>query len=276
MIIHNAWKVDFNQSLDAFKENLLSVQILARLSLSSPRRPRIVFISSSSSVGPWGPTLEGDTTIPEKAIADFKAPLEFGYAESKFVAERLLDLAAIQHGLPVRIPRVGQIAGSTRTEDPSWPVSDLVVSMLKTSKSLNRIPADLPDVDWIPIDIMSKIVVEIALSRASDRDGGATYYNLVNRHPVVWNDFIPTLQHFCGPDAQVIPLGEWIEKLRAENGMDRRKLESMPALRSLSFFSMLQARGPVARYETLASQKASPTMAGLVPVDVDLMRLWLQ
>lgn len=276
LLIHNAWKVDFNHPLEAFRANLSSVRTLANLSLLSPRRPRIIFISSISSVGPWGPTLQEGRTIPEKAITKLNAPLEFGYAESKFVAERFLDIAASQHGLPVSILRIGQIAGSTWAEDQSWPVRDHVVSMLRTSKSLKSIPADLPDVDWIPIDVLSKSIVEIAFSRTRDPDGAAEYFNLVNWRPVPWNVFTPIVQDFCGPSAKIIPLAEWIQQLQTESGMDDGKLESMPALRLLYFFALLQARGPVAKYETYACRQASPTMGRLTPVTPDLMRLWLQ
>lgn len=36
-----------------------------------------------------------------------------GYSESKFVAERLLEKAAREVGVPILVYRVGQIAGST-------------------------------------------------------------------------------------------------------------------------------------------------------------------
>lgn len=276
VVIHNAWKVDFNQNFTAFKDNLSSVQALANLSLSSSRRPRVVFISSTSSVGPWGPAIQEGAIVHEKAVTESNAPLEMGYAESKYVAERLLDVAASQHGLPVSILRIGQVAGSTRMEDPQWLGRDLVVSMLKTSRSLGKVPADLPEVDWIPIDTLSKIVVEIVLRRNQDTQRSSSYYNLVNPCPVAWNVFVPTVLEFCGPNAKAVPLSEWVQTLRTENQMDAGQLGSMPALSLLYFFTLLEARGPVAKYETSASQQASPTMARLAPVDDNVMRLWLR
>ncbi|KAL9596318.1 MAG: hypothetical protein Q9219_005872 [cf. Caloplaca sp. 3 TL-2023] len=215
VIVHNAWMVDFNRSLEGFHESLSSIQTLINLSLSSPRRPQIIFISSTSSAGLWSPVLEECQSIKEEATTDFNAPLELGYAESKFVAERLLDVAATQHGLSASILRIGQIAGSTQKEDPPW--------------SLKCIPSDLPDVDWIPVDTLATIVTEIILSQAllqKGSDGGAEYFNIVNLHPRAWKNFIPTLQDFCGPDTEVVSLAEWVDRLPSANTTNWDECES--------------------------------------------------
>ncbi len=78
LIMHNAWKVDFNQSLSSFTDNIRSVQTLVDWSASSPRRPR-----SISSVGPWGPMYKEGSIVPEEPVADFDNALHMGYAESK-------------------------------------------------------------------------------------------------------------------------------------------------------------------------------------------------
>lgn len=52
IIIHNAWKVDFNHSLESYAPiHLQSVRILIDWSLHSIRQPSIIFVSSTSSVG---------------------------------------------------------------------------------------------------------------------------------------------------------------------------------------------------------------------------------
>lgn len=276
LIVHNAWKVDFNQPVGAFADNLRSVQSIANLSASSTRRPRIAFISSISSCGPWGPSIHKGTTIPEAAVNDLNAALDVGYGESKMISERLLDAAAGKQSIPVTVLRIGQIAGPTTPEQPMWPERDIVMAMMKTSRSIAMLPDDLPDVDWIPIDNLSRAVVDIAISTLQIKESIVSYFNLVNPTPVAWHEFLHPIKEFCGPDAQVVPLVEWIEKLQMLDRTDSQNLKSMPALRTLRFFSRLQQRGPVAKYSTAASQKASTTMSSLEPITTDLMRTWLQ
>ncbi|KAL8670629.1 MAG: hypothetical protein Q9168_004840 [Polycauliona sp. 1 TL-2023] len=279
LIIHNAWKVDFNQPVSAFTDNLRSVQTLANLSASTPRRPHIVFISSVSSCAAWRPSTQQqqDTFIPESAIEDLNAALELGYAESKLIAEQLLDTAARKQDIPVTILRVGQIAGPSRPSETSiWPERDAVVAMLKTSKSMAMIPNDIVDVDWIPIDKVSRAIIDIVIPLSQTDLSKASYFNLVNPTPVPWHNFLNPLKEFCGPDAQIVPHTQWIKKLQSFDPTDIQALKAIPALKILGFFAKLQQCGSTAKYSTAASVKASATMSNLEPITSEQMRMWLQ
>ena len=162
MIVHTAWKVDFNQNLSSFAENIQSIRTMIDWTIASARRPRILFLSSISSVGPWNPAYKNGTGIPEAPVEDLGAALSIGYSESKQISERLLDKAASESQVPVTILRVGQVGGARTASQSNWTQRELVPSMLKTSKSIGLIPADLPPVDWIPVDIFSKVVTELA------------------------------------------------------------------------------------------------------------------
>ncbi len=82
-IIHSAWKVNFNHSLESFEPvHVRGVRNLVDFQIQSPRRPRIVFISSVSSVSRW-PTLgDNKVPIPDEFITDFDAAQFMGYGES--------------------------------------------------------------------------------------------------------------------------------------------------------------------------------------------------
>ncbi|KAL8678453.1 MAG: hypothetical protein Q9186_005191 [Xanthomendoza sp. 1 TL-2023] len=276
LIIHNAWKVNFNEPLISFAENLRSVRTLANISATGSCRPHLVFISSISSCGPWGPSIEHGAEIPEAAVTNLDAALAFGYGESKMVAERLLDAASRRHGIRVSVLRIGQIAGPSEPDNSSWPDRDVVVAMLKTSKSIGLVPDNLPDVDWIPIDKISKIIVEISVSTRHDKHNSPEYFNIVNPYPVPWGRLLNPVERFCGSNARLVPLAEWLAMLQSIDNIDAQKRESMPALRTLRFFVKLDERGAVAKYHTSASQCASGTMALLEPVSVGLMDVWLQ
>lgn len=276
LIIHAAWKVDFNQSLSSFTDNIRSVQTLANWSAVSPRRPRLIFLSSISSVGPWNSHFAETSDIPEASVIDLGASLNIGYGESKQVAERLLDRAAAQYGAPVSILRVGQIGGPTASTHAKWTERELVPSMLKTSKAIGLIPTDLPPVDWIPVNVLSNIVAELAFHDLRNPSGSAKYYNVVNPSPVPWNDFFQCLKGYCGPSAKFVPLSEWVAKLETYKRTESAEISTKPALKMLNFFALMASRGPVARYQTAASEQASKTMGALQPVSQSLMQTWLE
>lgn len=275
LIMHNAWKVDFNQSLSSFSDNIQSVRTLIEWSASVPRRPRIVFISSISSVGSWGLLDKDRSVVPEAAVADFNAALPMGYAESKQVSERILDTGATQSNTPVTILRVGQICGSTIASDMPWAESDLVPCMLRTSKSVGLVPADLAPVDWIPIDKVTEIIFELSLHDLREQGKRPKYYNIVNPHPIAWSEFLGCIKDYCGHGAKAIPLSEWVQKLRTFDTTDTAELKAKPALKALNFLTFMVSRGPSAKYDMGASLQASKTMAALEPVNQAWMQTWL-
>ncbi|KAL8702786.1 MAG: hypothetical protein Q9201_004041 [Fulgogasparrea decipioides] len=276
LIVHAAWKVDFNQGLSSFADNIRSVCTLANWSILSPRRPRFVFISSVSSVGLWNSTFKPETGIPEEPIEDLNAALPLGYGESKYISERLLDHAANQSNAPITILRVGQIGSATTTTHAKWTERELVPSMLKTSKLIGLIPEDLPAVDWIPVDQVSKIVSELAFADLGDPSQTPRYYHVVNPNPVPWAAYLPLVKQHCGATSRVVPLAEWVQELRKMDITNPQTLNLYPALKMLNFISLLASSGPTLRYQTSASKRASKTMTELKPVDESLMRFWLE
>lgn len=109
IIIHNAWKVDFNHTISSFTPvHIRGVRNLIDWNLSSTRNPPIIFISSVSSIGSCKAT---DGPVPEVIIRNHDVAQAMGYAESKHVSECILSIASEKSGVPISILRVGQIAG---------------------------------------------------------------------------------------------------------------------------------------------------------------------
>jgi hypothetical protein len=85
-------------------------------------RPRIVFISSISSMGNWHTHASSSSKdqapqnaqrsliVPESIPSTASAAQHIGYAGSKAVAEQVLAFASTQHGIPTTILGVGQFA----------------------------------------------------------------------------------------------------------------------------------------------------------------------
>ena len=76
-------------------------------------------------------------TIEEKAV-DATSAVGMGYSESKWVAERLLELAASKTTLHTVSIRVGQISG---TSAGAWQRAEWFPSMIKSAVYLGYIPA---------------------------------------------------------------------------------------------------------------------------------------
>ncbi|KAL8968464.1 MAG: hypothetical protein Q9183_002448 [Haloplaca sp. 2 TL-2023] len=273
LIVHTAWKVDFNQSLASFADNIRSVCTLANAAITSSQRPRIVFVSSISSVGPWNSAYRQGPGIPEEPIEDLSAALSVGYGESKQIAERLLDRAAGESNLPVTILRVGYLGGAIDDVQAPWTGRELFPAILKACKLIGLVPTDLPPVDWIPVDKASKIVSEISFHDLGSSSPTKDYYHVVNPHPRPWLDFMPCLMKFCGQETKAVPLSEWVAHLRRLS--ERESISSVPSLKLLGFFSLMQSGGAVATYQTSAIVRASGTMFSLQPVDQTLMDHWL-
>ena len=150
-IIHNAWRVDFNITVDSFVDpHIKGLRHFIDFSLHSSHHAHIHFVSSVATVGGWNPDL--GPSVPEIPIEDCDAVLEQGYGESKHVSERICLAAARKAGVPVTIHRVGQIAGPT-SPGGQWNKQEWAPSAIATSISMGKVPNSMGEwgVDWIPV-----------------------------------------------------------------------------------------------------------------------------
>lgn len=86
MIIHNAWRLDFNLSLASFEPHIRGTRNLIDISLSSAHAVRFMFTSSVASAQGWDP-IRG--VFPEVVQLDAGVAVGGGYGEGKYVAERV-------------------------------------------------------------------------------------------------------------------------------------------------------------------------------------------
>ena len=274
IIIHNAWKVDFNHSLESFEPvHIQGIRNLIDWSIYSSRHPRIVFISSISSVGNWKRTHQ-DEPLPETLISDCRVAQEMGYGESKHVSECILNAASEQSGVPVSVLRVGQIAGPVSAAGV-WNRDEWFPSLIKTSQSLGYLPSYLPDADWIPVDLLASSILEIMGFAA--KTGRTSTYNLVNPQSTAWTSLLDTALKHLKPQVQVVELSEWIRELEQVNQNNPGELTEKPAAKILDFYRAFEDERGAGRVHcsTANAVAASKTMAKLEPVNKDWMELWL-
>ncbi|KAL9624366.1 MAG: hypothetical protein Q9160_001328 [Pyrenula sp. 1 TL-2023] len=269
VLVHNAWKVDFNQSLSSYADNLQSVRTLVDLSLKAGRKNRFVFISSISSCGPWGPTHTViGSQVPEAPVGNLDAAIaDMGYGESKQAAENMLHRASEQSGLPITVIRPGQIAAPSQPSKEGWPGQELIPGIVQTSKSLDMVPFDYHEVDSVPIDHLSSIVLELVISdlEATPKQL-VSYYNVVHPRPTPWLEIARSIQQFCGQATKLVSIAQWTARLKDLNSQGSTDFQRLPALKTLRFFETFAQRGPVARYDRARALAASRTMASMDPI----------
>lgn len=292
IIIHNAWKVDFNHSLETFEEtHIRGVRNLIDFSSGSPRHPRIVFISSISSVGDWCAVDPAARIVPEILPPTLAAAQATGYSESKAVAEHLLAAAAEQSGLNVSILRVGQIAGPVLPENGAkWNETEWFPIMLKTVKTTKKIPdaLSLGEIDWIPIDLLSSAIWELSSASMSTVDkenhaGRLQICHLVNPRRTPWADLLVAVKAELGNNGPVdeVSMEDWISELEKTDLNDKEEVVSKPAVKILDFFRGVGARQGVTvangvAFSTEEAKRSSKTMRGLDPVKDEWVLKWIR
>lgn len=142
-IIHNAWKVDFNHTIESFeKGHIAGTRHLIDLSRKCTYRAPILFISSISTALNWMQKNSGQI-VPESISEDLDSPEFLGYGESKYVSERLIEAHSSSSGFTSSVMRVGQIAGPVLSTAGIWNVQEWFPSLLASSKHLGLLPNSL-------------------------------------------------------------------------------------------------------------------------------------
>ncbi|KAK5123225.1 hypothetical protein LTR85_003424 [Meristemomyces frigidus] len=279
-IMHNAWQVDFNVSLEHMsRTHIHGVRQLIDFSARSKYAAFIFFVSSIGAVQRWSNCKRDDasTEVPEAIVEDWAAAGGVGYTQSKLVAERMLATAAAKAGTPCAICRVGQIAGPTSSKG-MWPKREWLPSLLLSSKYLGCLPLSLGPleaVDWIPVDTLSKILLEFADAAAERCDGALVVYHAVNPNKTTWAVLLALLQDRMHLPAK--PFQKWVKMLSASNPDE---LHRNPALKLLDFFITMTEASSAGTAQvqlcTAHSRSASVTLDSMDAVDSDWMGKWLQ
>jgi thioester reductase-like protein len=246
-IIHNAWKVDFNHTIESFeKGHIAGTRHLIDLSRKCTYRAPILFISSISTALNWILKNPGKS-VPESIIDDFDSPEFLGYGESKYVSERLIEAHSSSSGFTSSVLRVGQIAGPVLSTAGIWNVQEWFPSLLASSKHLGLLPNSLGtmnNISWVPVDILARIIVQL-LGHTYDTEADKNalkVYNLVNSKTIPWSNLLHTVQGgLGGPEKiRIVPLTEWVEALeRSAQENYGFVVESNPAIKLLGFWKSI-------------------------------------
>jgi thioester reductase-like protein len=135
--------------------------------------------------------------------------LLLGYLQSKWVAEKILDLARAR-GLPVYIYRPGVLIGDSRTGIWDNP-DDFLCRAIKGCIQLGAWPTLDGPLYLTPVDYVGRAIVHLSQHAAGPR----TVFHLVNPHPLPFPNLFEWTASLGYP-MEALPLQAWQTKLKTE------------------------------------------------------------
>lgn len=284
IIVHNAWLVNFNLGLLAFRPQLARLINLFTLAATSTSPMQVLFISSTSAAG----NNVAEAILPE----NLDTPYAMGYARAKFIAELLCDAAARHLHLPVSVARLGQIAGPVRRPG-IWTRVEWLPSLVIGSLEMGCVPDYLGNrfdvVDWVPSDMIGEIVIDIAVAPADADEGvllGAKVFNVRGPHITCWRALLPAIKDIVSKalpgenqtEIEVVSPDIWLSQLGLELQSSSDVFKGNPALKLLDFYRHIlrdeeQVTGPIDISRAMAS---SDTLRQLEIVGQVWMKKWVQ
>ena len=308
LIIHNAWPVNFNLPLPAFKPQLDGLVNLISFTAKATASPQLFFVSSISSVMSYGSSSQ---IIPEEVISADFAPGPNGYAESKFISERLLDHAARKLSIDTTFARVGQIAGPVHHagiwNKAEW-FPSLVISSLHVGALPDSLGTTLGDIDWVPMDDLAEVLVDLAMNNSQStlqispndnaQQKSAQVFHPLNPHPTTWEALRPTIASELSTIPQskkdkpipIVSLASWLLEIRKDievtasshnNTLADSDLKSLlevnPAVKLLSFYENVlgDKQGSNKRWEMRKTMQTSAKMGALESIRTEWVKKWM-
>ena len=162
VIYHNGAWVHHTLPYSTLKAaNVLGTQEILRLASQNQLKP-VHFISTTSVFGSTGH--EGIKVVREQDSLDNSQVSANGYAQSKWVAEQLVNTAR-DRGIPVCIYRPGRISGHSQTG--VFNPNDFLYKLIVGCVQLGSAPAGDESFDLAPVDYVSQAIVYLSKQKAS-------------------------------------------------------------------------------------------------------------
>jgi thioester reductase-like protein len=156
-IYHNGALVDFLRPYRSLaRANVGGTEEVLRLACRHALKP-VHYVSTIDVLG------RAHLDASEDAPLGGPDGLETGYAQSKWVAERVVALAR-ERGVPVAVYRPARIIGDSRTG--VWNTDDFAARLIKGCVQAGLAPADPPWDNLSPVDFVSAAIAELSREAA--------------------------------------------------------------------------------------------------------------
>jgi nonribosomal peptide synthetase MxcG len=222
------------ETCDAFFHNAATVSIMREygtlrqvntestrhlLGLAAARAVPLHYVSTLSVAPPASHSPE----VPEAFLPPHPG-LRYGYQQSKWASERLLEQAA-ERGLPVSVHRLGRVVGAAGTGYVN--PRDFLWGVLRAGVPAGIVPELFEDEIWTPVDYVAKAVVHLGLNGTG-----------------------PVFHHAAVPRTRLSDLYDWIEeygyrvrRLPLPDWRDELPRASDAAATTLAFFDSAETSG---------------------------------
>ncbi|MCX2968260.1 MULTISPECIES: non-ribosomal peptide synthetase [Streptomyces] len=202
LVLHSGARVNFLYPYGALRAaNVGGTRELVRL--AAPRRVPVHFLSTVAVLAGCG--VAGADEVAEDAPLAHPEALSMGYAESKWVAERLLRHAA-DAGLPVTVHRPYEVMGDQ--ERGVCNTETAICSLLRVVVDTGLAPDIALPMDFVPVDHLADAVLALATGH---RATGRTYH-LTSPRPALLGDVLERLRAFGCP-VRTLPYAAWVDHL---------------------------------------------------------------
>ncbi|KAL3466049.1 hypothetical protein BJX64DRAFT_296438 [Aspergillus heterothallicus] len=249
-VIHCAWSVNFNWSLESFERPCISATrnlIDLCLEVRGPVPANFSFCSSVSTVartpGNW---------VTEALPESLSHAQSMGYAQSKLVTEHIVNRASHATSMSSRVLRVGQIIADTT--HGIWNATEAIPMIFQTAETIKALPLLEDILSWTPVDTIASAVIEATRSSSA-----SDVLNITNPTLNHWTrDLLPLLSQ-AGLEFEPLPKREWLDHLRKSNPDPAAN----PPIKLLDFFAKKYDNDNPTRvllYDTKQSQLAAPSL----------------
>ncbi|RYC56144.1 hypothetical protein CHU98_g10065 [Xylaria longipes] len=274
LMIHNAWLVNFNLNLSAFRPHLARLVNLCQLSAAAA--PRVLQLLSISSVGAVnGEALQGEAA-PETLLEPFETPGPNGYSRSKFLSKLLCDAAAKNLGIPV--------------------------TFIVATRSCDQLVASQLPIEGLGHSILrgrlGEVVVDLAAANHSnsaekETGFGTAVYNLRNPSTTTWDKLLPaivegasTKRQGQGCELDIVSPSVWVERLQQsmaavtndENSDVAAAAAANPAIKLFELYQNSLYRSNIVATRPMSVEQAvqaSPTLRIMPSVCAEWTRKWV-
>ena len=203
VIYHNGAMVNFVYPYQAHKgSNVLGTQEVLRLASQTKLKP-VHFVSTLSILYSGG--VNDGRIFREDTDRDQVGAPFGGYAQSKWVAEKLVEQAG-DRGIPYAIYRPGLVSGHSLTG--AWNTDNLISSMTRACVMLGIVPTLDVMVNIVPVDFVSGAILHIS----KDSKNLGKIYHLDNPKPIHFSKLADWLAG-QGFNARQVSFDEWRAEL---------------------------------------------------------------
>lgn len=169
-----------------------------------------------------------------------------------------------------------------------WNEAEWFPSLIRSSIYLGKLPSSLSAMgrmDWIPVDILAKALVETILEndestrsdspvlQDADEAKSARFIHLLNPQQADWQHIIPHIQAVLSKSLEIVSYEEWLGEL--QNSAEQEHDEANSAVKLIDFFEE-NGKELKPKFSTARAQELSKTLATLGPVNGEWMELWMK